>query len=180
MKALLIVDVQNDFCPGGALAVSEGDQVVPVLNRLMGHFPLVVASKDWHPADTVHFQKWSAHCIRNTPGAEFHPGLNKERIDEVFLKGTENKDDGYSAFEATNKRLEDFLKEKGVGELYVAGLATDYCVKASALDAVKSGFRTFVIEDAVRGVDVKPGDSARAIAEMKKSDIQFVTSAQIQ
>jgi len=180
MKALLIVDVQNDFCPGGPLAVKGGDQVVPVINRLLERFPLVVASKDWHPLDTVHFQEWPVHCLRDTPGAEFHPDLNKEKINEVFLKGTENKDDGYSAFEATNKRLKEFLKEKGVEELYVAGLATDYCVKASALDAVKNGVKTFVVADAVRGVDVKPGDSERAITEMKKNDIQFVTSAQIQ
>src|SRR5579859_2188035 len=135
MKALLIVDVQNDFCPGGTLAVPEGDKVVPVINRLEDAFPLVVASKDWHPKDTVHFQKWPPHCIQNSRGAEFHPGLETAKIQETFLKGTYNRDDGYSAFEATSNDLEKYLREKGVMELYVTGIATDYCVKASALDA---------------------------------------------
>ena len=176
MRALLIVDVQNDFCPGGALAVPEGDQVVPVINRLMDAFPLVVASKDWHPKETVHFEKWPNHCIQGTLGAEFHPGLNTGKIHEVFLKGTRNKDDGYSAFEATSGDLMGFLRQKGVEELVVTGLATDYCVKASALDAVKNGFKTFVVSDAVRAVDVKTGDGDKALQEMQQAGVKVVRS----
>ncbi len=177
MKALLVVDVQNDFCPGGSLAVPDGDKVVPVINALMEKFPLVVASKDWHPSQTVHFDKWPPHCVHNRPGAEFHPALNSLKIKQVFLKGTGNKDDGYSAFEATNLDLEKFLKDKGVTELYVAGLATDYCVRASVLDAVKKGFKTFVVEDAIAAVDVKPGDDRKAIDEMKSAGAELLLSA---
>ncbi|MBI5463628.1 MAG: nicotinamidase [Ignavibacteriales bacterium] len=177
MKALLVVDVQNDFCPGGSLAVPEGDKVVPVINKLMEKFPLVVASKDWHPSQTVHFQKWPVHCVHNRHGAEFHPALDSIKIKQVFLKGTGDKDDGYSAFEATNLDLETFLKEKGVTELYVAGLATDYCVRASALDSVKKGFKTYVVEDAIAAVNVHAGDDTRALEEMRKAGIEVVLSA---
>src|SRR5258708_14978620 len=166
MKALLIVDVQNDFCPGGTLAVPEGDRVVPVINQMMDALPLVIASKDWHPKDTVHFKKWPPHCVQNTPGADFHPKLNVSKIKKVFQKGTRNKDDGYSAFEATSENLTKFLKKEGVTDLYVAGLATDYCVKASAKDADKNGFETFVVEGAVAAVNVKPGDGEKALKEM--------------
>jgi nicotinamidase/pyrazinamidase len=179
MRALLIVDVQNDFCPGGSLAVPEGDKVVPIINRLMGRFPVVVASKDWHPKDTVHFKKWPPHCVQGTKGAEFHPDLNAKRIQKVFLKGTRNKDDGYSAFEATSEDLAAFLNGKGVTELYVAGLATDYCVKASALDADKLGFETYVVEDAVAAVNVKPGDDAKALETMRKAGITLVDSSEV-
>src|SRR4030042_1429495 len=143
MRALLIVDVQNDFCPGGALPVPQGDEVVPVINRLMDAFPLIVASKDWHPKDSVHFNQWPHHCVQGTSGAEFHPGLDAGKIHQVFLKGTRNQDDGYSAYEATNLDLGGFLRQKGVEELVVTGLATDYCVKASALDSVAKGFKTY-------------------------------------
>ena len=180
MKALLIVDVQNDFCPGGALGVPGGDRVVPVLNRLMPLFPLVVASKDWHPKDSVHFDKWPPHCVQATPGAEFHPDLDATRIHKTFLKGTRNKDDGYSAFEATNDDLADFLRKKGVTDLYVGGLATDYCVRASALDADKNGFETFVVEDAVAAVEVKPGDGERALKEMAHAGVTLIRSDEIQ
>lgn len=179
MKALLVVDVQNDFCPGGTLAVPEGDTVVPVINELIGKFSLVVASKDWHPHQTIHFQKWPVHCVHNTKGAEFHPQLNSVRIKQVFLKGTGNKDDGYSAFEATNLDLAKFLKEKGVTDLYVAGLATDYCVRASAIDAATQGFRTFVVEDAVAAVNLRAGDGAKAIDDMKKSGVQVIRSKEL-
>ena len=117
MKGLLVVDVQNDFCPGGSLAVPEGDKVVPIINRLMDKFAVVVASKDWHPKQTVHFQKWPVHCVHNSRGADFHPGIQTTKIEQVFLKGAGNKDDGYSAFEATNLDLKDYLKKKGVTEL---------------------------------------------------------------
>lgn len=162
--------------PGGALAVPQGDQVVPVINRLMDAFPLVVASKDWHPKETKHFKKWPHHCVQDTPGSEFHSGLKAEKIHQVFLKGTRNKDDGYSAFEATSGDLKGFLREKGVDELVVTGLATDYCVKASALDAVKNGFKTFVVKDAVRAVDVNAGDGDKALQEMQSAGVKVVLS----
>ncbi len=176
MRALLVVDVQNDFCPGGALAVPDGDKVVPVINRLMDRFELVVASKDWHPGDSVHFRKWPPHCVQNSTGAEFHPRLNAKKIRQVFLKGTMNRDDGYSAFEATSDDLAAVLKKSGVTDLYVTGLATDYCVRASALDGVRNGFRTFVVTDAVGAVNVAPGDGAKALDEMKKAGVELITS----
>lgn len=179
MKALLIVDVQNDFCPGGALAVSGGDQVVPVINGLMEKFELVVASQDCHLPNTVHFEKWPPHCVRGSEGADFNPGLNRQKIKEVFLKGTGNKDDGYSAFEATNIDLENYLKQNKVTDLYITGLATDYCVKASAIDSARKGFKTVVLSDAVRAVNVTPGDDARAFEAMKKSGVLIMTSDSI-
>jgi nicotinamidase/pyrazinamidase len=179
MRGLLIVDVQNDFCPGGALAVPEGDNVVSVINRLMDKFAVVVASKDWHPQKSVHFQHWPPHCVQKTRGAEFHPLLHSEKIQQVFLKGTTDKDDGYSAYEATNLDLNDYLNSKGVTELYVTGLATDYCVKASAIDAAKKGFRTFVVTDAVSAVNVVPDDGKRALELMKASGVTLVDSSQV-
>jgi len=179
MKALLVVDVQNDFCPGGALAVSDGDRVVPVINALIPKFKLVFASKDWHPSDSVHFKKWPPHCVGDTKGAEFHPQLSASKINQVFLKGTKNKDDGYSAFEATSDDLEKVLRQNNVDDLYVAGLATDYCVRASALDAVTKGFRTFVVTDAVAAVDLKPGDGEAALEEMQKAGVMLVSSHDI-
>ena len=179
MRGLLIVDVQNDFCPGGALAVPEGDNVVSVINRLMDKFAVVVASKDWHPQKSVHFQHWPPHCVQKTRGAEFHPLLHSEKIQQVFLKGTTDKDDGYSAYEATNLDLNDYLNSKGVTELYVTGLATDYCVKASAIDAAKKGFRTFVVTDAVSAVNVKPADGQRALEVMKAAGVTLVDSSQV-
>jgi len=180
MKALLVVDVQIDFCPGGSLAVPGGDKVVPVINELMKQFPLVVASKDWHPRQTIHFQKWPVHCVHNTKGAEFHPALVSEGIQQVFLKGTGNRDDGYSAYEATNLDLKQFLKERGVTELYVTGLATDYCVRASALDSIKHGFKTFVVTDAVAAVNVQPDDGTKALDELRAAGATFVTSGNLQ
>ena len=178
-KGLLIVDVQNDFCPGGALAVPEGDRVIPVINRLLDHFDFIVASKDWHPQQSVHFSKWPPHCVQNTFGAEFHPGLRSARIQQVFLKGTKDKDDGYSAFEATNLDLSAHLHANGVTELYVTGLATDYCVKASALDAAHKGFKTFVVTDAVAAVNVKPEDGQKALEEMQLSGITLIDSSHL-
>lgn len=179
MKALLIVDVQNDFCPGGALAVPDGDKVIPIINRLMEQFPVIVASKDWHPKDSVHFKKWPPHCVRDTKGAEFHPDLDASKVQKVFLKGTRDKDDGYSAFEATSENLAEFLRGKDVDELYLAGLATDYCVKASALDAAKNGFETFVVEDAVSAVDVKREEGEKALAQMRQAGITLILSSEI-
>ena len=179
MRVLLVVDVQNDFCPGGALAVPDGDKVVSVINGLMEKFDIVVASKDWHPSDSIHFKKWPPHCIQNSKGAEFHPLLAANGINRVFLKGTKNKDDGYSAFEATSDDLEKVLREKKVDDLYVTGLATDYCVRASALDAVKKGFRTYVVLDAIAAVNVKSEDGARALEEMRKAGVALISSRDI-
>ena len=179
MKALLIVDLQNDFCPGGPLAVREGDAVVPVINQLMERFDLVVASKDWHPEKSVHFQLWPSHCVQGTPGAEFHPQLRSEKIQQVFLKGTRDKDDGYSAFEATNLDLAEYLSSKGVTDLYVVGLATDYCVKASAIDAVKKGFAAYVVTDAVAAVNVKPDDGRDALGEIQAAGVTLLPSSRV-
>jgi len=175
----MIIDVQNDFCPEGVLPVPDGDGVIPVINRLMDKFDLVIATRDWHPEKTVHFEKWPVHCVRNTPGAEFCPGLDTSGIDRIISKGTGNKDDGYSAFETEEVDLAAFLKEQGVEEVYFTGLATDYCVKASALDAARNGFRTFLVKDAVRGIDVHPGDVARAFEEMKDAGVVLVYSNEI-
>ncbi len=179
MKGLLIVDVQNDFCPGGALAVPQGDAVVPVINRLMEQFEVVVASKDWHPDQTVHFQKWPVHCVQGTNGAAFHPLLRSETIQQVFLKGTGNLDDGYSAFEATNVNLEEYLRSRGVTELYVAGLATDYCVRASALDAAGKGMTTHVVTDAVAAVNIQLADGDKALEELRRAGVRLVSSAEV-
>jgi len=179
MRGLLIVDVQNDFCPGGALAVSEGDNVVPVINQLMDKFTVVVASKDWHPKASVHFRHWPPHCVQNTNGAEFHPQLLSKKIQQVFLKGTRDKDDGYSAFEATNLDLNEYLISKGITELYITGLATDYCIKASAIDAAKKGFRVFVVTNAVSAVNVKPEDGQESLQLMKAAGVTLVDSSQV-
>ncbi len=148
MKALLIIDVQNDFIKGGTLAVQKSEKVIPVINKLMDKFDLIIASQDWHPNQTVHFDKWPAHCVAESRGAEFPSDLNKDKIDQIFYKGTGNKDDGYSAFEATNIQLTEYLKQKGVKDLYICGIALEYCVKASALDALKEGFNVFLVKDA--------------------------------
>ncbi len=179
MKALLIVDLQNDFCPGGALPAPEGDMVVPVINSLMHAFPLVVASKDWHPDKTAHFSSWPKHCIQGSWGAELHPGLRQDVIHQVALKGTGDKDEGYSAFEATNISLERYLKDLSVDRLYITGIAIEYCVKESALDSVKKGFRTYVVRDAVAGVELHEGDVEKAFREMEHAGVKIVTSVEI-
>ncbi len=176
--AVLIVDVQNDFCPGGALAVPEGDQVVPVLNRVAAQVAqwggTVVASRDWHPPTTRHFAayggKWPVHCVQNTPGAQFHPDLKLPQGAVIISKGTSENDDGYSAFEGRaedGRSLLEILRERGIKRLIVGGLATDYCVRASVLDALKNGFEVLVLTDAVRGVNLQPDDSERALQEMQ-------------
>lgn len=179
MKALLIVDVQNDFCPGGPLEVKEGDQVVPVINNLISQFPLVVASMDWHPVDSKHFEKWPSHCVRQTDGADMHKDLHMSMIEKIFLKGTDGNDDGYSAFEATNIDLEEYLVNRGITDLYIAGLATDYCVKESVLSALQKGFNTYVVTDAIRPVEVNPGDGEKALEEMASKGASLVISSEI-
>ncbi len=179
MRALIIVDVQNDFCPGGALPAPEGDRVAPVINSISGRFDLVIASRDWHPEGSVHFDKWPAHCVENTKGAEYYPGLDTGKIDVHLLKGTGNADDGYSAFEATSDNLEKLLKKSGVEEVYVAGLTTEYCVKSTALDSLRKGFKTWLVTDAVEGVRQNPGDVDKAIGEMAGLGVKMVTSGQL-
>lgn len=179
MKALLVIDVQNDFCPGGALPAPEGDKVVPVINMLMEAFPLVVGSKDWHPEVTVHFDTWPGHCIQGTKGAEFHPDLKKEKINRVVLKGTTNSEEGYSIFEGIDIDLEGYLRDRDVDTLYLSGLVTEYCIKETALDAQQRGFSTFVIRDAVRGVQQHEGDEERAFEEMKKAGVTVISSAEV-
>lgn len=179
MKGLIIVDVQNDFCPGGALATSGGNDIVPVINKLMGHFDFVVASKDWHPSNTLHFEKWPIHCVRGSFGALFQQQLNVLKIDEVLLKGTGNTDDGYSAFEATNMDLNYLLKKNGITEVYVCGIATEYCVQATATDANKLGYKTFVVADAIAAVEAKTGDTEHAMATMQQLGIQWISSNEI-
>ena len=172
--ALIVVDVQNDFCPGGALPVPRGDDVVPVLNRYIETFSAarapVVATRDWHPVNHTSFKPyggiWPIHCVQNTPGAEFHPKLSLPKTVSIISKGTDPKIEAYSGFQGTD--LTNILKKWGVETVWVGGLATDYCVKSTALDAVQAGFEVVFLEDASRGVDLSPGDSQRAQEEMRK------------
>lgn len=185
-EALIVVDVQNDFCPGGALAVPGGDQVVPVLNEYVDRFERaglpIFFTRDWHPARTKHFNTeggpWPPHCVQGTPGARFHPSLRIPEGAPIVSKGTNPEEDAYSGFQATapnGLRLPEVLKRQGVDHLYVGGLATDYCVRATALDALASGFSVTVLLDAVRGVDVAPGDTERALVEMLDAGANFTT-----
>jgi nicotinamidase/pyrazinamidase len=186
-KALLIVDVQNDFCPGGALAADDGDAVVPVLNQYIERFSAnnepIYASRDWHPENSAHFAErggpWPPHCIQGTAGADFHPNLKLPDHVMIVTKGDDpEEDEGYSAFEGTtpnSKPLIEDLNQQGVDEIYVGGLATDYCVKQSALDAQKAGLKTYLLTDAIRGVNVNDGDAERAIEEMKAAGVELVT-----
>jgi nicotinamidase/pyrazinamidase len=176
MRALIVVDVQNDFCPGGALAVRDGDAVVEVVNRLASDAPFVVATRDWHPNDHGSFDAqggpWPAHCVQSTPGASLHPGIDQSQIDVVVDKGQVSESDGYSGFEDTG--LERLLRERGVDAVDVAGLALDYCVKATALDAKRAGFDVTVHRDATRAVEVSPGDGDRAVAELRAAGVEVV------
>jgi len=171
-RALIVVDVQNDFCPGGTLAVPHGDDVVELLNRLIDEFldrgEPVYKSRDWHPPTTKHFAAhggdWPVHCVQNTKGAEFHPALRNDPRINVISKGLGDTN-CYSAFDETN--LLDQLHQQNVEEVVVGGLATDYCVKSTVLDALKNGFKVKALENAMRAVDVQPGDGDRAIEEMR-------------
>lgn len=179
MKGLIIVDVQKDFCPGGSLATAGGNDIIPTINSLMDKFDIIIASKDWHPAQTVHFEKWPAHCVRGTDGAEFHKDLSVEKINDVALKGTGNSDDGYSAFEATNLDLNTWLKKQKVTDVFVCGIASEYCVNATAMDANKAGFKTYVIEDAISAVEAKSGDAEKALKNMRSAGIQLIGSSNV-
>lgn len=176
-SALLIEDVQNDFCAGGSLAVPGGDEVVPVLNLYIELFRKeglpVLASRDWHPEDSHHFREgggiWPMHCVQGSLGARFHPDLRLPEEVIVISKGMEIAEDGFSSFDGVTVDGTDFLgclRQMGIGHLYVGGLATDYCVKYTVLDALQRGFEVTLLLDAVRGVDIMPGDSEAAIREM--------------
>jgi nicotinamidase/pyrazinamidase len=178
-RALIIVDVQNDFCPGGALAVSGGDEVIAPLNRLAREFlargDIVVKSRDWHPAQTKHFAAyggtWPIHCVQGTRGAEFHPDLFDDPRISIVSKDKMDIDE-YSAFDGTE--LSSILRKQGVEEVWVGGLATDYCVKHTALDAVREGFKVKALTVAMRPVEVQPGDGARAIEEMRRAGVEII------
>jgi len=197
MKALLLIDIQNDFLPGGALAVPHGDDVVPVANRQMPAYELVVATQDWHPADHLSFASqhrgrrvgelvelgglpqilWPDHCVQGTSGAEFAPQLNRAAIAHVVQKGTDRAIDSYSGFFDNARRkatgLESLLRQRSVNEIDVLGLATDYCVRATVLDAVSLGFHSTLLTAGCRGVELKPGDCQRAIDEMRAAGVQI-------
>jgi nicotinamidase/pyrazinamidase len=200
MKTLVLVDIQNDFLPGGALAVPDGDAIVPVVNGLMERFDIVVATQDWHPADHGSFAAghpgrqpfetseldglpqtlWPVHCVQNTGGACFAPGLDTRRLARVFPKGTDARVDSYSGLFDNGHRsstgLAEWLKEAGADELWLCGLATDFCVKSTALDAVAEGFWVHLITDACRGIDLPAGGIAAAIAEMQAAGVRLTTS----
>jgi len=170
-EALLIIDFQNDFCPGGALPVPEGDAIADRVSELLdsGRFDLVVATRDWHPVDHASFVEqggpWPPHCVQGTDGAELHPALDRSRIDYVVDVGSGQSDEGYSGFEKSD--LAEILRRHEIDAVTVVGLATDYCVRASALDALREGFRVRIDRAGVRGIDVQPGDSERALAEVE-------------
>ncbi|MGB9914037.1 MAG: nicotinamidase [Candidatus Bathyarchaeales archaeon] len=179
--ALMIVDVQNDFCSGGALPVPEGEQVVPVLNDYIRIFKKanakIVATRDWHPPNHISFKAqggpWPPHCVQNTEGARFHPNLKLPNDVSIISKATDPLKEAYSGFDGTE--LADMLNKAGVTRVFVGGLATDYCVKNTALDARKLGFETVLLLDAVRGIDAKPGDVKAAIDEMTKNGVEQAT-----
>jgi nicotinamidase/pyrazinamidase len=179
--ALIILDVQNDFCPGGALAVPNGDEVIPAINRLLQHGWLTVATKDWHPADHCSFKAqggpWPPHCVQGTAGAELHPQLDVARIQVIITKGSRPEKDAYSGFDGTE--LAKILRDKGVKRVVVCGIATDYCVRATAHDALKAGFEVLVSEDAIRGVEVTRGDSQRALDELRAAGARLMLSSDL-
>jgi nicotinamidase/pyrazinamidase len=203
MKALIVTDIQNDFLPGGALAVPDGDVLIPIANQLQAAFPLVVATQDWHPANHGSFAAnhpgkkvfeqtelnglrqtlWPVHCVQNSAGAALATNLDQSRFAKIFRKATDADIDSYSAFFDNGHRkstgLGDWLKEKGVTEVFACGLATDYCVRFTALDAVQLGFKTSVIEDATRGVNLGSDDVKNAVSEMKHAGVDIVQSAEL-
>jgi nicotinamidase/pyrazinamidase len=203
MKALIIVDLQNDFLPGGALPVPRGDEVIPLANDLQRHFDLVLATQDWHPPDHGSFAAnhpgkkpgdriildgieqilWPVHCVQNTHGAEFAPLFDTSRIGQIFHKGIDPKIDSYSTFSDNAHRrhtgLAHYLEKQGIKNIYLMGLALDYCVKYSAVDARNLGLNTHVIVDGCRGIDLKPGDIGRAFDEMKRAGAVLLKSSDL-
>ncbi|HLM24198.1 MAG TPA: isochorismatase family protein [Pyrinomonadaceae bacterium] len=180
-QALIVVDVQNDFCPGGTLAVAHGDEVVEPLNQVIDEFlergAPVYKSRDWHPPATKHFEAhggtWPVHCVQNTKGAEFHPALRDDPRIEVLSKGLGDKD-CYSAFDETDLAAQ--LHAQDVEEVVIGGLATDYCVKNTVLDALNNGFKVKALKNAMRAVDLQPGDGDRAIKEMRAAGADIVST----
>src|SRR5215467_911723 len=175
--ALIVVDVQNDFCPGGALAVKDGDQVIPALNRHIDKLTKagspIFATRDWHPAKTSHFNTsggpWPPHCIQGSKGSQFHPDLKLPPHTVIVSAGMGSDEDGYSGFlgiDDSGVKLSELLRLRGIERICVGGLATDYCVKHTVLDGLKEGFEVVLLEDATRGVNLQPGDSERAVEEM--------------
>ena len=203
MRALILIDIQNDFLPGGALAVPRADAVIPVANRVQGRFDLVVATQDWHPEAHGSFARshegrapgevidlgglpqilWPAHCVQGTRGAALAALLDTRRVEAIFRKGTEPAIDSYSGFFDNGKRkatgLGDFLRGRGVNAVFIMGLATDYCVKYTALDARGLGFDTRLIEDGSRGVELQAGDVARALEEVRRAGVEVVQSRDV-
>ncbi len=179
---LIVVDLQVDFCPGGTLAVSEGDAIVEAVNALL-EIPgwMKVATRDWHPADHISFQAqggiWPVHCVADTPGAAFHPQMNAGNVEMVVSKATTRAAEAYSGFDGTS--LADDLRAAGIGRLFVCGLATDYCVKATALDARREGFEVVVLENAIRAVNVDPKDGENAVEEMRAAGCAFAHSSEV-
>ena len=179
-KALIVVDVQNDFCPGGSLAVAHGDEVVAPLNSLLteflGHADPVFKTRDWHSATTKHFKDyggvWPVHCVQGSRGAEFHPDLIDDPRVTIISKGIDESADGYSGFDGT--QLAQLLREQGVEEVWIGGLATDYCVKHTVLDALREGFEVKALADAMRAVNVNPDDGTQAIEEMRAAGAEIV------
>ena len=185
--ALIVVDVQNDFCPGGALAVPGGDRIVPVLNRYIEKFKNagrpVYVTRDWHPDKTSHFAafggKWPPHCIQGTKGAEFYPDLRLPEDVVIISKGTRPDEDSYSGFDGADSQgtgLADLLRRQGVNRLFVGGLATDYCVKHTVLDGLGEGFEVVFLEDASRGVNLQPEDSEQAVQEMIRAGAKLASA----
>ena len=178
--ALIIVDLQNDFCPGGALAVLDGDLIVPVVNELINRFSKVFATQDWHPPNHISFKEqggiWPPHCVAGTVGAKLHPGL-KIQGEIRIRKGADPAKEAYSGFQGTD--LAERLREAYIRRVFVCGLATDYCVKATAIDALKNGFDLVVLEDAVKGVEVNPGDSEAAFDEMRRAGAIIANSDEL-
>ena len=179
-SALLVVDMQIDFCPGGSLAVGEGDSIIPVINRYIALFSTnglpVIATRDWHPPVTRHFREfgglWPAHCVQGSAGSRFHPDITFPGNVVVVSKGMDPDRDAYSSFQAnleTGLPFQDYLKIRGIDALYICGLATDYCVRNTSLDALGAGFSVTVLRDAIKGVDLNVGDSAKALVEITKA-----------
>jgi len=175
MDALIIVDVQNDFCPGGALPVPDGDAVVEPINRLVEQMPFVVATRDWHPPNHLSFREqggpWPVHCVHDSSGAQLHPKLQSAQIDAIVDAGREPEHEGYSGFEHTD--LERLLRERGIDTVHVAGLALDYCVKETGLDARRAGFDTVLHRDATRAINVEAGDDERALEELREAGVRI-------
>lgn len=176
MDGLIVVDVQNDFCPGGALPVPDGDAVVAPINGLMEEVPFTVATRDWHPSNHYSFVAqggpWPPHCVAGTGGAELHPKLHSSQIDAIVDTGQDPADEGYSGFAGT--RLERLLREQGVDTVHVAGLALDYCVRATALDARRAGFDVVLHRGATRAINAQPGDEERTLGELREAGVEVV------